>query len=142
MWWLLAAVLVAAAIAIPLLLAWRRRDAWRRELSEAEGELAWFARELLPELRRATSLEQMAGGWSVASNRVTAVEDRLTALETTGPDANGRARALALRDAARLAHTRMESLATTGAPDSWMLHLDDIMADLEAALGPPSTSSL
>ena len=86
MWWLLAAALVAAAVAIPLLLTRRRRDAWRRELSEAEGELAWFARELLPELRRATSLEQVAGGWAVASNRVTAAEDRLTALETTGPD--------------------------------------------------------
>ena len=137
MWWLLAAVLVAAAIAIPLLLARRRRDAWRRELSEAEGELAWFARELLPELRQAPSGEQMAGGWAVASNRVTQAEDRLTALETTGPDEDGRARALALRDAARVARIRMETLTKTGAPDTWAIDLDDITENLALALGPP-----
>jgi hypothetical protein len=139
MWWLLAAVLVVAVIAIPLLLARRRRDAWRRELSEAEKELAWFARELLPELRQAPSREQMAGGWAVASPRVTAAEDRLTALETTGPDDDARARALALRDSARGARSRMETLTRTGASDTWKLDLDDIRADLELAVGiPPS----
>ncbi len=36
--------------------------------------------------RQAPSSEEMVGGWAVASSRVTAAEDRLTALETTGPD--------------------------------------------------------
>jgi len=142
MWWLLAAVLVAAAIAIPLLLTRRRRDAWRRELAEAESELAWFARELLPELRQAPSSEEMVGGWAVASSRVTAAEDRLTALDTTRPDDDGRARALALRDAARVARTRMEQLTKAGAPDTWSVDLDDIRADLEVALGPPPSPSV
>jgi hypothetical protein len=142
MWWLLAAVLVVAVIAIPLLLARRRRDAWRRELSQAESELAWLAHELLPELRQAPSREQMAGGWAVASNRVLTAEDRLTALETTGPNDDGRARALALRDAARVARTKMETMSKTGAPETWKFDLDDIRADLESALGPAPSPSV
>ena len=82
----------------------------------------------------------MAGGWAVASNRVTAAEDRLTALEPSAPDDAGMARARALRDAARLARTRMEQLTTSGATGNSMLDLDDIMADLDAALAPPPTS--
>lgn len=81
----------------------------------------------------------MAGGWAVASNRVTAAEDRLTALEPNAPDDAGAARARALRDAARLARTRMER-TTSGTPGTSMLDLDDIMADLDAALGAPPTS--
>ena len=40
--------------------------------------MTWFARELLPQLRAAGSVERMAGGWQVESARVGAVEDRLT----------------------------------------------------------------
>ena len=57
-------------------------DPRRRDLAEAEGELAWFARELLPELRQVGSREQVAGGWTVGQTRVAAAEDRLTVLES------------------------------------------------------------
>ena len=116
----------------------RRRAAWRQQLSEAEGELGWLARELLPGLRHVGSREQVAGAWTVASPRVTAAEDALTVLESTAPDDLGRSRAQALRDASRLARQRMEKLIAPGPHDTWSLDLDAIMADLEAALGPPS----
>ena len=137
MWWLLAALLVGAVVAIPLLVRSRRRAAWRQQLSEAEGELGWLARELLPGLRRVASVEQVAGGWAVGAPRVTAVEDRLTVLESTAYDDAGRDRARSLRDASRLARLRMEQLVGPGPHDTWALDLDAIMADLEAALGPP-----
>jgi hypothetical protein len=69
-------------------------------------------------------------------------EDRLTALETTGPNDDGRARALALRDAARVARTKMETMSKTGAPETWKFDLDDIRADLESALGPAPNPSV
>ena len=81
--WLLAAVIVAVAVAVPLLLRARRRRAWRADLAAAEDEVGWFARILVPELRLAESLDQAAGGWTVGSSQVSALEDRLTALEAT-----------------------------------------------------------
>ena len=61
-WVLLVAVMVAA---IGLLVARRsrRRRSWEAELAEATAETAWFARELLPDLRRATSADELAGIW-------------------------------------------------------------------------------
>ena len=91
--------MLGAAIGIPLLLRSRRRAAWRAELAEAEGELAWAARELLPGLRTIGSREQVAGGWTVAAPRVAAAEDRLTVLESSAYDEGSRARARELRDA-------------------------------------------
>ena len=55
---LLAAVIVAVAVAVPLLLRARRRRAWRADLAAAEGEVAWFARVLVPQLRLAESLDR------------------------------------------------------------------------------------
>ena len=138
LWWLLAAVVLGAIVAIPLVRRARRRAAWRQQLSEAEGELGWLARELLPGLRHVGSREQVAGAWTVASPRVTAAEDALTVLESTAPDDLGRSRAQALRNASRLARQRMEMLIAPGPHDTWSLDLDAIMADLEAALGPAS----
>ena len=86
--------LLGAAIGIPLLLRSRRRAAWRAELAEAEGELAWAARELLPGLRTTGSREQVAGGWAVGAPRVAAAEDRLTVLESSAYDDGSRARAV------------------------------------------------
>ena len=134
MWWLLAALVLGTAVAIPLVVRARRRNAWRRDLAEAAGELAWFARELLPGLRQAGSREQVAGGWTVGQTRVAAAEDRLTVLESTAPDDAGRQRARSLRDASRQARSRMQLLTAPGPDDTWALDLDAIIADLEEAL--------
>jgi len=57
LWWLLAAALVGVAVAVPLLRA-RRRRTWQADLAAAEDEVAWFAHSLVPDLRRAASLDQ------------------------------------------------------------------------------------
>ena len=72
---LLAAVIVAVAVAVPLLLRARRRRAWREDLEAAEDEVGWLARVLVPELQQAESLDQAAGGWTVGSSQVSALED-------------------------------------------------------------------
>lgn len=136
-WWLLAAVIVAVAVAVPLLLRARRRRAWRADLAAAESEIGWFARVLVPELQRAESLDQTAGGWAVGSSQVSALEDRLTALEATAPDDAGRTRARTLRDAVRTARTRLHGLLTAGQVDTLQRDLDAVAAELERALEVP-----
>lgn len=134
-WWLLALLLVGAAVGVPLVVRSRRRRGWRQELASVESEVAWFARGLLPELRRVGSLEQLAGGWTVGRPRVAAAEDRLTGLESTAPDELDRDRARSLRDAVRLARERVQQLSGPGPHDTWALDLDAVMADLEVVLG-------
>jgi hypothetical protein len=140
-WVLAAALVLGCLVAIPLVVRARRRTAWRQDLASAEGELAWLARELLPELRRAGSREEVAGGWSVSQARVSAVEDRLTVLESSAPDDAGRARALVLRDASRAARAQMQRLLGPGPHDTWALDLDTVITDLESALRPPPVTS-
>jgi len=137
-WWVLA-LLVAGALAIPVLLRARRRRAWREERVACEAEVAWLARTLIPELRETGSREALAGGWSVGgSARVAAVEDRLTVLESTARDEADRARALELRDAVRSARTRLDTLARTGTVEEIRRGLDAAVSDLEAVLATPS----
>jgi hypothetical protein len=137
-WWVLAAVLVAlAALAWVLLARSRRRRAWREQLQAAEAELAWMARELLPQLRATGSVEGVAGGWQVGLPRVTAAEDQLTVLESSAGDDADRARAHGLREAVRTARAKVEGLTTEGPHDTWMQDLDDAIATLEGALAPP-----
>ncbi|HEX5086657.1 MAG TPA: hypothetical protein VFV89_02545 [Nocardioides sp.] len=133
----LAVVVLGAVVAVPLVLRGRRRAAWRRQLAEAEGDLAWLAHDLLPGLRRARSREEVAGAWAVGSPRVVAAEDRLTALASTAYDDRTRERTRALRDASRRVRQRMQELVAPRPHDTWVLDLDGVMADLDAALGPP-----
>ena len=133
-WWLLAALAVALAIGVPLLLQARRRQAWRSDLAAAEGEVAWFARALIPELRRAGSADQIAGGWAVASSRVGALEGQLIALEASAPGDADRARASVLRDAVRQSRVQLEELVRSGVPGALFRDLDAIAARLETAL--------
>ena len=133
-WWLLGALLLGTAIAVPLIVRSRRRAAWRRDLAEAEGEIAWFARELLQDLRRSHSWEEVSGGWTVGQARVVATEDRLAALEPSAPEEADRARARELLDASRQARAGMQSLTGPGPHDTWMLDLDAIVDDLEHVL--------
>jgi hypothetical protein len=136
LWWVLAAIALAAVVAVPLVVRGRRRGAWRDELASAEEEVAWFARVLVLELRAMGSLAEVAGGWNVAAGRVTAVEDRLTALEASAPDDAARTRTRGLRDAVRAARGHLRELLESGSPDTMSRDLDAVAAELEAALVP------
>jgi len=133
-WWLLGGLLLGAAVAVPLIVRGRRRAAWRGELAEAEGEIAWFARELLQGLRHARSREEASGGWTVGQPRVVAAEDQLTVLESSAPDQFGRDRARELLNASRMARGQMDTLTGPGPRETWMKDLDAIMDDLEHVL--------
>ncbi|HET6989577.1 MAG TPA: hypothetical protein VFI00_23320 [Kribbella sp.] len=140
LWWVLAAIVLALAVGIPLLVRSRRRQAWRTDLASAEGEVAWFARELIPELRRLNSPAEVAGGWNIAAGRVVAVEDRLTGLEPNAPDDAAQTRARSLRDAVRAARARIEGLLQSGRPETMRQDLDAVAAQLEQVLAaaPPA----
>jgi hypothetical protein len=138
-WWLLGAVLIAIAVAIPLLLAARRRrNNWNAQLMEATGEIVWFARQLVPQLQRGGSRDQLAGAWQVTQDRVSTLEDTLTGLQSTAPSEQDATRARDLRDAVREARTRIEAAAeTTGTPidiTTTRYELGQARATLETAL--------
>ena len=134
LWWLLAALVVALAVAIPLLVRASHRREWRDELASAEDEVAWFARGLIPQLRQLGSLAEVAGAWNLAESRVAAVEDRLTALAPSAPDEVARDRALDLRDAVRAARGQIQTLLQTGRQETMTQDLDAVAAHLDQVL--------
>jgi hypothetical protein len=136
LWWLLAALLVAGAVVLPLLLRSRRRAAWQAELAASEDEVAWFARTLLPELRAARTAEGIGGGWRVSEERVAGTEDRLTTLIASAPDPQSADRAVTLRDGVRTARNRIRELVGFRAQDA-TADVDAVIVDLEAVLAPP-----
>jgi hypothetical protein len=140
-WWLLAAVVAGLAIGVPLVVRSRRRRAWQSDFATSQAGATWLTRELLPELRRAGSREQVAGGWAVSSARVGALEDNLTALEATAQDDADRARARALRDAVRAARIRVEALVVPGSDETTSAVLDGVINDVELALRPAGPES-
>ena len=136
-WWLLALLLVAGAVSIPLIVRARRRNAWLAELSASQAEVAWFARVLIPQVREAGSPEAAAGAWRVAGEaRVAEVEDRLTALEATAPDETSSGRARVLRDTVRAARSRTATVVTTSTEQTLAGDLDEVAAQIEVALAP------
>jgi hypothetical protein len=136
-WWALAGLLLAAAVATPLLVRAHRRRVWRADFATAEQEVAWFARVLVPELGQSGSLDQVEGGWTVGANRIAAVEDRLTVLEASAPDDATRTGTRTLRDAVRASRGRVEELLQSGYhPAAISPTLNEVAAELEAALGP------
>lgn len=89
----------------------------------------------------ASSVEQVRGGWAVSADRVTAAEDRLTALEATARREQDRTRARALRDVVRASRDRVQAVASGGVADP-SVELGRVATDLEAALAavsPPTT---
>lgn len=138
-WWLLIPVLVVAAV-IGLLLQRRSRSrrTWRAQLASAEREVGWFARDLVPQLRGTGSAAGVAGGWSVATPRVTSLEDHLSRVVATAPGDQERARAVALQTAVRTARDRVAAVVAAGeASAQWSLDLDEAQAPLLAVLVPP-----
>ena len=131
--------MIAIAVAIPLLLAARRRrNNWNAQLMEATGEIVWFARQLIPQLQGGESRDQLAGAWQVTQDRVSTMEDTLTGLQSTAPSEQEATRARDLRDAVREARTRIEAAAeTTGTPidiTTTRYELGEARAILETAL--------
>ena len=135
-WWLLAAVVAAGVVAAVLVPRSRRRAEWEADLASTDGEVTWFARELLPQLQLAGTADALAGGWRVAALRVTALEDRLTRLETVAPDETSGARARQLRDAVRAARGGVEDLVASRDMTSAAARLGSVAAQLEALLQP------
>ncbi len=136
-WWLLAAAVVAGLVAAILVPRSRRRAEWEADLASTDSEVTWFARELLPQLQLAGTADALAGGWRVAALRVTALEDRLTRLETVAPDEASGARARQLRDAVRAARGGVEDLVASRDTTSAAARLGSVAAQLEASLQPP-----
>jgi hypothetical protein len=131
----LAGLLLAAAVATPLLVRAHRKRVWRADFATAEQEVTWFARVLVPELGQSGSLDQVEGGWNVEANRIAAVEDRLTGLEASAPDNATRTGTRTLRDAVRASRGRVEELLQSGDPEAISPILREVAAELEAALG-------
>jgi hypothetical protein len=135
LWWLIGAVVLAVAVLIAFLMRKRnRKRAWADKLSSSETDVAWFARELIPQLSQAPSVQQMAGGWRISSDRVVAAEDRLTTLEAAAVDDMGRGQAQTLRDAVRGARARLDTLATVYDRAEALSQLQAAAGELEAAL--------
>ena len=135
--WLLFAVLVAAAVGVPLFRRLRRRSSWTDQVEAATGEVAWFARELIPQLGQQTSVDLVAGGWHLSRARVVAAEDALTGLAATAPDAQGTGQARVLRDAVRQARAMLDAGTAPGAVTAIGVELAAAAGTLEAALAPP-----
>jgi hypothetical protein len=126
---------LAVAVLIAFLMRKRnRKRAWADKLSSSETDVAWFARELIPQLSQAPSVQQMAGGWRISSDRVVAAEDRLTTLEAAAVDDMGRGQAQTLRDAVRGARARLDTLATVYDRAEALSQLQAAAGELEAAL--------
>jgi hypothetical protein len=137
----LGGLVLATAIATPLLVRAHRRQVWRADFSAAEQEVAWFARGLVPELGQSRSLDQLEGAWTVGVNRIAAVEDRLTALESSAPDDITRTGTRTLRDAVRASRGRLDELLQSGNADAISPTLNEVAAGLEAALGSVSAQT-
>jgi hypothetical protein len=134
-WWLIGAiVLVAAVVSVLLFRRNRRKGAWADQLSSAEADVAWFARQLLPQLSQVSSVQEISGGWRVSSGRVVAAEDRLTSLESAAVDEAGRSHARTLRDAVRGARARLDGLASIDDMATAQSQLHAAAGELEAAL--------
>jgi hypothetical protein len=140
-WWLLAAVLLALAIGVPLQVRARRRGSWQQKYDGVTADATWLARELLPELRGTGSRDQAAGGWAVSSDRVVTAEDRLTTLVASAPGDPERVRATTLRDALRSARSRIGQVLDTSPEETFRSDLDQVVVDLEAVLAPPAPAA-
>ena len=138
---LAALVLLGVVLALILVPRARRRGAWDTELASAEQELRWLAHDLLPQLQRAGSPDEVAGGWQVAAGRVSLVEDKLTGLESAAPDSSRARRARVMRDAVRAARQGMEARLASRDPTTLARDLAAIATQLSVALeAPPRTS--
>jgi hypothetical protein len=114
LWWLAGAVVLAALATTVVLLRRRsKQQAWKKRFGVTKGEIARFARQLIPQLEHAPTAEQMVGGWRIEADRIVSIEDQLTTLEATAVDDVSRARVHTLRDAVRASRTELAGLEST-----------------------------
>lgn len=134
-----AAVLLAATIALLVVRRHRRRRAWADAFAAGVEQATWFARALMPSLAQAGSFEQLARTWQVSSAQVSAIEDQLTALESTAGEPDRAARARTLRDAVRSARVRVQTLLASADVSAARAVLATAAGEIEAALAsiPP-----
>ena len=135
MWLVLAALL--AGLAGFLVVRSRRRAAWDAELTEAEAEVAWFGRVLLPQLQQTTTPDALAGGWHVSAARVSAAEHQLTGHAAAAPEEERAARARTLRDAVRASRADVEWVVATRDQAATPVRLAAATSRLLTALNPP-----
>lgn len=141
LWWLAGAVVLAAVVTTALLLRRRsKKHAWEKKFDVTKGEVAWFARQLVPQLGRAPTAQQIAGGWRIEADRVISIEDHLTTLEASAVDDLGRRQARTLRDAVRAARIHLatldiatDTLAATGLLQSAAAELETALSSVDAA---------
>ncbi len=134
-WWLIGLLALAAVITTVLLVRRRgRRHAWEEQFTAAQGEVAWFARELVPELGREPTVQQIMGGWRIEAGRVSSVEDRLTSLAASGPDDPASAKARTVRDALRTARLQLDGIGVAADPPDVHALLWSVAERLETAL--------
>jgi hypothetical protein len=134
-------VLAGAGVTALLLGKRRRKRAWADKFTASKGEVAWFARRLIPSLEEAPTAQQIAGGWRMEDDQVAAIEDRLTTLEASAVDDGGRSQARSLRDAVRSSRTRLAALDTAEDRGAAVNLLRSTAASLEAALASADPSA-
>jgi hypothetical protein len=134
-----AAGVLGGGALITLLVVRRRRavHAWEGRLDAAEDEVGWFARDLIPQLRRTGSSTGVLAGWSVASARIASLRDELSALVASAPDEEHRARADSMRSAVGVSQQALAALTAESAA-GWEAALDTAQTPLLSALVPPS----
>lgn len=129
-----ALVLIGAVLTAFLLRRRNRQRAWQEQFEAAMTDAAWFARDLIPQLERAPTPDQMAGGWRMEGARVVAAEDRLTGLVSATKTETDASRARVLRDAVRNARGRLDDLGAATDALTAGVALRSAVADVETAL--------
>jgi hypothetical protein len=109
-------------------------------MADAEHELAWFARDLIPQLRRTGAAPGVAGVWPIAAPRIASLQGALAALVASAPDDRRRAAAASADDAVRAAQVALDAV-TAESTVPWETALDNAQARLLDALVPPSAGA-
>jgi hypothetical protein len=136
---LIPALVLAAIVGLLLYRRAGRRRTWRDQLAAAQREVAWFASDLVPQLRQAGSSAGLSGGWSVAAPRIASLDDQLSRLVTSAPTDEDRARVTAVQAAVRGARDRVAAAVAGGDTHvPWSQDLDEAQTQLLAVLVPPA----
>jgi hypothetical protein len=113
---------VGALLALIPLLAGRRRralEAWDGPLADAEDSARWLQDRVLPAVVAEPAGERSAAAWATLRPRFLALDEQLTDLARTAPDADRRAMAASLRAALADVSTALDDRDRAASPQSW-----------------------